>query len=431
MRYSNQAPEFVPGFAIDLHRQLARDGGNLAVSPLSAAAILTIALAGARGDTACEIEAVLRLAYRQDDVHAAFPALLQYLPGEGGGEGATLAIANRVWAAADTLLEEAFLALVRECYRSEVGQEDFSDPRRAAGTINAWVEEATRGRIHDIIMESDLSEETTFVLANAIYFLGVWEEPFNHSATLDAAFWLDGSTSVRVAMMSRGCGDVLYAPGDGWEAIELPYRGERLVMDLIKPAVEPHSDPSLGAAVNRLMTQPPRLLQSLEDLEASWSVASLCKMLSLFRPTSLAVWVPRFDIDTSLELSEALSQLGMKKAFRRSEADFSGAVRGKPTWIGLIKQACRLRVDEQGTEAAAATAAGMITGVPSIFAANHPFLFLVRDTHTGAILFTGRVADPTGGSASGAGYVPTATREPPVLVSPEPPRRKPWWRRFW
>jgi serpin B len=377
-----------------LYRLLALDGGNVALSPLSVTATLAMALAGARGDTAREIEAALRLAGKQGDIHATFAALLHDLAAEGVGEGPALTIANRIWAAADAPLEGPFLTLVRDHYHSEVGQEDFRDASRAARVINGWVDKATRGSIRDLVNQDDLSEETSLVLASAVYFLGAWAEPFDSSRSSMAPFWLDGSTSVPARMMSRSFDDILHASGNGWEAVELPYRGMRLVMDLIKPALEPapRSDPF---AWTRPMTQPPRLVQSLEELEASWSAASLTKMLARFRPKWVAVSLPKFEVDTSHELSGPLGQLGMNKAFRRGEADFSGAVRGKPTWIGFVKQRCRLRVDEQGTEAAAATVTGLIRGIPHRFVANHPFLFLVRDTLTGAILFMGRVADPT------------------------------------
>jgi len=395
VRSPNPAPVLAPDFAIDLYHQLARDRGNLALSPLSAGATLGMALAGARGDTAREIEAVLPLPDRRGDVHAAFAVLLHDLAAAGDVEGPALTIASRTWAGADAALEGAFLALVRERYRSEVGREDFHDARRAARVINAWVEEATRGRIRDIVSEKDIPKDTSLVLANAVYFLGAWEEPFKPSHTSAAPFWLDGSTSVHAPMMSQSLDDVLYAAGDGWEAIELPYRGGRLVMDVVKPARERRSDSPLVAWMGS-RTQSPRLVQSLEDLEASWSATSLTEMLSRLRPTWVKLSLPRFDVDASLELNTALNQLGVNKAFHPGEADFSGAVRGKPTWIGLIRQRCRLRVDEQGTEAAGATVAVLIRGIPTTFVANHPFLFLVRDTRTGAILFMGRVADPTG-----------------------------------
>jgi serpin B len=368
-------------FGLELYRQLAADNDNLVLSPASIALALGMARAGARGATADEMDVVLRDIAA--DEHAAWlNALDRALTGRSGtftdglGERheVALRIANAPFAQRDWAIEAAYLEALATRFGAGLRLVDYIGQTEAARrAINGWVEEQTEGRIPELIGAGVLDSSVRLTLVNAIYLKAPWLTPFVPEATRAAAFTrLDGST-IEVPMMSAGL-QVGYAAGDGWRAIELPYTGEALAMTVIVP-------------------------DDLAAFEAQLSPARLDSIIGGLATRQVALTFPRFSIETKAELVELLAALGMPSAFDPARADFSGITAEERLFISDVIHQANIDVDEAGTEAAAATAVVMrdsgAPGDPVSLDVDRPFLFALRDLPTGAVLFLGRVVDPS------------------------------------
>jgi serpin B len=385
-------------FALDLFRILAREPGNVFFSPLSIAAVLEMAWAGARGATAQEIASRLRLT--EPEGAEGSRELVRYLVRSAGSD-AELSVASRLWGQTGCAFRDSYLGILRERYGADLAGLDFSEPAVAADTINAWVAEATRGRISNLVPADALSRITRLVLTNAVYFKGQWRSPFDSSGTAPAPFWLDAEHAVDAPLMTyHGQDELGYSSADGWQVVELPYRGGSLVMDLIKPAEleEPQSPMAGMMLAYKGRPGPPQLALTLDELEARLTPEVLAIRLASLQARIVVVQIPRFELGQAADLSEPLKELGIRRAFS-PEADFSGITAEERVWFDRVLHKSNLKVDEVGTEAAAATAMGMIMGIPRLFRADHPFLLLIRDAHTGAILFVGRVTNPVAAAA--------------------------------
>ena len=367
-------------FAFDLYRVLASNPGNLFFSPHSISAALGMTSAGAAGETADQMSATLHFALTPERLHPVFNALTQALETptttEDVGTPFELSIANSLWGQADFAFLPAFLDLLAENYDAGMNLVDFSaDAEAARQTINAWVEEETRGKVRELIGQGVINNLTRLVLANAIYFKAGWVHPFEASATTPGPFTLlDGST-VDVPMMHQS-ERFAVADMDEYRAIELPYLGGGVSMLVLLP-----EEGQFEAVESRL---------SAEDIEA---------VVAALRPAQVALSLPKFAIETDFNLNEPLKALGMVDAFDIERADFSGMT-GKPElYIGNVLHKAFVDVNEEGTEAAAATAVIMqLRSAPLEtieFRIDRPFLYLIRDEPTGAILFIGRLADPS------------------------------------
>ncbi len=363
-------------FAFDLYGKLAEDEGNVFFSPYSISAALAMMYAGARGETEKQMAEVLGFTIPQEPTHAAFNKLDAALRETKGD--ATLEIANALWPQIGERFEQPFLDTLASQYGAELWPLDFqSDAEGSRKTINDWAETNTEGRIKDLLPPGSLDAQTPLVLTNAVYFLADWKHKFEERATREEPFHrLDGSDAQ--ALMMHQTEDFGYAKGDGWKALALPYRGGTLEM----VAVLPDADRFGEIEAN--------LGDVLEEADASLGHAEVI------------VALPRFEMTTpTVPLREQLAALGMPDAFDAEAADFSGALAGA-IWIDEVYHKAYVRVDEEGTEAAAATAvvatksAESIGTEPVTFIADHPFMFVIRDTKTKTILFLGRVMDPTG-----------------------------------
>jgi len=366
-------------FALDLYGPLGAEGGNVFYSPLSIHQALTMAFAGAVGTTAAEMAAVLHLG---DEPHVAQNALDLSLaaaaraPVEGEGSPLALEIANSMWGAPQLRWEQAFLDTLALNYGAGLRLTDFAaDPEAARAAINAWVEGKTNDRIKDLISQGLIGPETAMVLVNAIFFKASWDTPFAPEATQDADFHLLDGTTAPVPMMRQGL-EALAGTGVGWQAVELPYKGGRAAMVLVVPD-------DLAAFEERLD----------EGLYA--------EILGSLHGGSGTVELPRFEFTASALLAESLKGLGMVAAFEN--AGFSGMTRDDALTISEVVHKAFVKVDEEGTEAAAATAILFIESsvpvdppAPFHVRADRPFVFFIRDLQTGAVLFTGRVVDPRG-----------------------------------
>jgi serpin B len=369
-------------FALHLYQALraSQEGdSNLFTSPYSISAALAMTYAGARGETEAQMADTLHFTLSQDELHPAFNALDQQLSslGEGSEEGDNfkLNIANSLWGQKGYTFLPEFLDLLARSYGAGLRLLDFSDPEKASQIINGWVEEQTEDKIKDLVPAQALSPATRLVLANAIYFNALWQHPFQEGATQEGPFTLIDGSQVSVPMMSQS-ESFIYAQGDGYQAIELPYRSSSASMVILLPDAK-----------------------SFREFEDTLEADRLGEILDGMTFTGVSLSMPKFEYESKFQLAKTLSEMGMPAAFG-PQADFSGMDGQGGLFIGSVIHQAFVSVDEEGTEAAAATAVVMLESaapMPEVeMTIDHPFIFLIRDRDSGAILFLGRVMNPTG-----------------------------------
>lgn len=375
------AAELVPGntrFAFELYSRLASGEGNLFFSPYSISTALAMTYAGARGNTASEMAATLHFTRDQEKLHPAFSALEQQVQG-AEKKGIRLSVANGLWPQEGYPLRQEYLALTGKYYGGLVRQVDYVNAGEDARlTINQWVEEQTQEKIKGLLQPGDVSSATRLILVNAIYFKGLWKNPFKEKDTRDAEFHLTTQKSVPVPMMLRWV-DCRYASLSDLEVLELPYAGDLLSMVVLLP----------------------REIDGVQKIEEKLTLENLTGWLGVLRQQEVIVYLPKFKTTSRFGLGRTLSSMGMHDALNAAQADFTG-ISDQPDgfFIGDVIHQAFVEVNEKGTEAAAATAVVMrATAAPVIhhpptFRADHPFIFLIRENRTGTILFAGRLADP-------------------------------------
>ena len=378
---AKDAGSAINAFGLNLYQRIAAGTGNIVVSPASIALALGMARAGAKGVTAAEMDVVLR--NLATDEHAASLNALDAAFGSrtgtfkdqsGKDQPVTLRIANSTFSQKGMKLQDTYLTALAARYGAGVRLVDYkADPEAARTLINGWVSEQTEKRIPELLVKGVITPDARLTLVNAIYLKAAWLTPFEVSQTKDGSFSrLDGS-SVSVPFMSS-IGELTYAEGRGWRAVELPYVGGSLAMTLIMPDTFATFEQGLTA---------PLFNQITAALER--------------RNVTLAY--PKHSIESRLELEQVLAAMGMPSAFRPGVADFSGITPEEQLFISAVIHQANMDVDEKGTTAAAATAVLMRTTAmpadPVTLRLDRPFLFALRDLSTGAILFMGRVADPT------------------------------------
>lgn len=355
---------------------------NLAVSPFSIRLALAMTYAGAGGETADQMAAVLGYNLPGDRLHAAFNALDAAIedragafPGEGGEERSIeISISNSLWGQAGFPVKQAFLDALALNYGAGMRLVDFVTAAESARqVINAWVAGETNDRIPELIPPGVLDPQTLLVLTNTVYLLADWALPFDSEATADGSFTrLDGST-VTAPFMHQQL-NTGYALGDGWRAVELAYVGQEVAMLLVVPDEGRYPEAEASAA----------------DLFA--------EVRSALAPIEVKLALPRFEFRSRASLPEALRSLGMVDAFDGGAADFSGISGEGGLFISDVIHEVFVSVNEAGTEAAAATAVIMGRGLPPIpveLTVDRPFLFWLYDRPTGSVLFLGRVLAPS------------------------------------
>jgi serpin B len=333
--------------------------------------------AGARGQTATEMASTLHFPGAQAELPAGFAALAKQLNAAQQASEAEFVLANSLWSQRDFPLSDSFLLVARRDYLARVESVDFvNHPTAAARDINTWVEQQTRDRIKDLIPPSAITPLTRLILANAIYFKGRWQTQFNPKATQPGSFHLTADRAVTVPLMQQKARARL-AQLDGVKLLELPYRGEKMSMVLVLP----DQPQGLSAVETRLTSA--RLRDWLATLDTA-------------RPGEVEVTLPRFKSTASLSLSQILARMGMPTAFDQRAADFSGLTGRPDLHISEVVHKAFVEVNEEGTEAAAATGVIMATRamLTREFRVDQPFVYLIRDQTTGSILFMGRLTDP-------------------------------------
>jgi len=371
----------VNAFAVDMYGQVRGEKGNLFLSPYSISSCLSMAQAGAKGETAAEMAKTLRLPAAWLANPEAIAAACGYLNADYNARGKpyTLSVANALWGQKGYGFLSDFLAFLDKHYGAGLHEVDFAgNAEGARETINTWVEKETRDKIKNLIPPGTLTPQTRLVLANAIYFKGTWASQFEKKATKNGDFLLAPGRKVRVPMM-RQEEDFGYLDGGDFQALQMTYKGGELAMLILLP----------------------KKTDGLAALEESLTDARLAEWVSKLGSANVAVTMPRFKMTWQSGLAKWLKKMGMNLAFDAGKADFSGMNGGKePLWISEVIHKAFVDVNEEGTEAAAATAAIALGGEaapskPVVFRADHPFLFLIRDVRSGCILFLGRLVNPS------------------------------------
>lgn len=362
-------------FAFDLYREFSSRDGNLFFSPLSISTAMAMAYSGAKGETEKEIASALRFKLSQDQIHPAFASLMTTL-NETKKDASRLRLANRLWGQKGYGFLPSFLATTRKEYGAELAQVDFiSEADLARQEINSWVEEQTNNKIQNLIPPGALNELTRLVLTNAIYFKGKWVHPFEKKLTKPAPFQTSGDGKVEAPLMFQK-EKFKYGENAELQFLELPYEGGNLSMLVLLP----------------------KKADGLKTLEKNLTTDNLGKWLLLMRSVQVRTYLPRFKLEVTSPLNSALSNLGMPLAFNAEKANFAGMNGKQDLFINAALHKAFVDVNEEGTEAAAAT--GITFGVtsaparPKEFRVDHPFLFLIIEKQTGSILFMGRVINP-------------------------------------
>ena len=353
-------------FAFDLLAQANRPGDNLFLSPLSASMALGMTMNGAAGETWNQMRDALGFGnLAEEEINASYKSLLELLVGLD--PSVETAIGNSVWTRQGFPVHADFLDAVREAFGAEVAELDFANPS-APARINEWVSDATRGRIEDIVPEA-IPSAVIMYLINAIYFKGSWTLQFDPSDTRAEPFYLDDGSTRTVPLMTLDT-DLPYQENDRFQAVDLPYGGRAFSMTVLLPQHGVTAD----------------------DLAASLDAAEWDDIAAGFRDTDLRVSLPRFRMAYERTLNDDLHALGMVDAFSPA-ADFS-RLSPAGVWISEVKQKSWVDVNEEGTEAAAATVVTVVESAGLELRADRPFLFFIRERLSGTILFAGKLATP-------------------------------------
>jgi serpin B len=364
-------------FAFDLYGHLRSLPGNLFFSPFSVDSALAMVYAGARGDTATAMARTLHMSsMKPDDFHKALGGLTQKYQADKADKGYELHVANALWVKDGFPLRPAYLDLVEHQYLARLTNLNFNDPAAAAKTINDWVSLQTKDKIKDLIPPDAINNSTRLILTNAIYFKGTWQRSFAATSTANA-LWHGPDGDVSTPMM-HATADFAYFENDTLKALEMPYAGNALLMLVLLPKDN----------------------DGLPDLEKSLSVQQLRHITASFdMGADVELSFPKFKVESTFNLTDPLAAMGMSSAFNRM-ADFSGISGPGNLFISYVVHKAYINLDEEGTEAAAATGIGMAAAIVArprrlvSFNADHPFLYVIMDAQESTILFMGRLTKP-------------------------------------
>ena len=359
-------------FAFKLYSTYKSKDGNIFFSPYSISSALAMTYEGARGKTADEMQSVFDFPKDDSLRRGAFLKINSIINKKD--KKYKLNTANALWAQKDYKFLEDYFKLIDHYYGGKVTNLDFvGETEESRLTINHWVEQQTNDKIKNLIPKGVIDPSTRLVLTNAIYFKGMWFKQFDKKATSEQDFKMSSNNTVKAQMMNE-IDDFNYAETDSLQILELPYQGNELSMLILLPKKD-----------------------DLRTIEGSLTLEKLSEYKGMLGNEKVDVSIPRFKFETKYFMADDLIKMGMPAAF--SNADFSGMTGHQDLFIGQVIHQAFVEVNEEGTEAAAATAvtmeAGAMPQAPKEFNANHPFIFLIQEKETGDILFMGRVSDPT------------------------------------
>ncbi len=368
-------------FALDLYAKLRDKDGNLFFSPYSISTALAMTRAGARGDTAVEMDKTLHFDLGQDKLNAAFAGLMKQINGDPADKkrGYQLSTANALWGQQGYGFRADFLKIARDDYGGGLNDVDFvGATEQARQTINSWVEKQTNDKIKDLLPQGFLDATTRLVLTNAIYFKGDWASQFKKDATKIEPFHLTADKNLDAPLMHQ-TGHYRYMDGGAFQAVEMPYAKGDLSMVVLLP----------------------KKVDGLADLEKDLTADRLAEWVGKMQRQEVILTLPKFKTTQQMGMRDVLSKMGMGLAFSDA-ADFTGISDRGGLSISDVVHKAYIDVNEEGTEAAAATGVGVVAvsaepppAPPVEFRADHPFIFMIRDVRSGSILFLGRLADPT------------------------------------
>ena len=363
-------------FTTASYKQLTQGDANLILSPFNIATALSMALTGARGQTAQEIQSVLHLHY-DSTYDAALGTLLADLTKTGNAGGNELHTANGLWVQKGFAIRPAFEKTLTNNYHARLTPLDFiANPEAARSEINRWTEEHTKEKIKNLFPAGTLDAQVRLVLTSAIYFYGKWQDAFVTSRTKPAPFTLPTGVTTQADFMNQ-TSHFGYTETPSAQILEMRYAGTGIAFDVLLP----------------------RTLSGLPDLEKSLTLENLSGWLGKLTTRNVQVSLPKFRAESAFSLREVLSTMGMPTAFT-DKADFSGIDPKRGVAISAVVHKAFVDVSEQGTEAAAATGitmrptAMLMPEQAVVFRADHPFIFLIRDTRTEVVLFIGRLMTP-------------------------------------
>uniref|UniRef100_A0A1A8GER8 Leukocyte elastase inhibitor n=1 Tax=Nothobranchius korthausae TaxID=1143690 RepID=A0A1A8GER8_9TELE len=370
-------------FSLALFKKLGEkdNSSNVFFSPLSISSALAMVMLGARGNTATQMSESLKTLDLRDDVHSGFAHLLSEL--NKSDAPYALSVANRLFGEQSYQFVQDYLEETRKYYKAELQAMDFiHNTETARLNINSWVEKETQGKIKDILDQGAVNGLTKLVLVNAIYFKGNWNKQFNESATRDASFRINKNSSKQVKMMhQKSKFPLTYISEAACQVLEMPYKGKELSM---------------------LIFLPNNIEDSTTGLEKLESVLSYENFVEWTRPdmmdeVEVQVGLPRFKMEEKYDMKAVLMSMGMVDAFDTGKSDFSGMSPANDLFVSEVYHQAFVEVNEEGTEAAAATAAVMMLRCalrPAAFIADHPFLFFIRHNPSNSVLFAGRYCSP-------------------------------------
>ena len=372
-------PPVVPAmnaFTTDIYKHLGRKEANLILSPFNIGTALSMVLAGARGKTAEEIQSVLRLQY-DSSYSVALAGLLSDLAKAGNSGGNQLLTANGLWVQTGFPIQPTFESMLAKDYHAPLTAVDFIvNSERARTQINRRTEEQTQEKIKNLFGPGSLDAQTRLILTSAIYFYGKWQNPFLTSRTQPAPFTSQAGGTIQADFMNQTA-HFGYSEAQSAQILEMRYAGTGMAFDVLLPKT------SAG----------------LPGLEKSLTKENLAGWLGTLTTRNVQVSLPKFRAESEFSLGKTLSAMGMPSAFT-DRADFSGITAKGGLEISQVVHKAFVDVSERGTEAAAATGIGMRTmalHAPEeavVFRADHPFLFVIRDTRSEAVLFIGRLMNP-------------------------------------
>jgi serpin B len=363
-------------FALDVYHRLGHRLGqsdeNLFFSPLSISLTMAMIYGGARDATEAQMAEALNFGLPQEALHPAFNWQETTLQSRAAEHDFRLNIVNATFGQEGQAFLDAYLDLLARNYGAGLSLLDFErEPEAARKQINQWVAERTERKIPELLPEGAIDPMTVLVLVNAVYFQAAWQEPF-HARNTQSSVFHAASGDVTVPMMHGQPDGTSYVKGDGYQAVSLPYRGMAFDMVIVMPDE-----------------------QQFESMERDLDAERLSGILRALEPTRVALTMPKFEIRTRASMNQILHDLGMPDAFSPA-ADFSGITGRRNVYLSMVQHEAYVRVDEAGTEAAAATAGVVdLVSLPQPVVIDRPFLFLIRDVQTDSIVFLGRVTDPT------------------------------------
>jgi serpin B len=365
-------------FAFELFKKIDDNPKNVLFSPYSISSALAMTYAGAREETALQMSKTMHYSLSQQQLHEGFRNLNRDIqPGEDM-ESCELHSANALWLQEKYGILDNYYKICQKYYGAAFHYTDFiNQPEKSRANINKWVEDKTNEKIKDLIPKNAISDLTRMILTNAIYFYGKWATPFEKKHTEKADFYLSDGTTVLADFMNHPKKRFLYYEDSLFQILEMPYEGDKYAMSIFLPTTG-------------------KSLTSLDQLLQTDQLKQLQRKMKAYQ---LEVLIPRFQFSYAISLEKTLSEMGMPIAFSNA-ADFSGMTGQKDLKIDKVIHKAFIEVNEEGTEAAAATAVIMVersTYMPDkkVFNANRPFAFIIQDKESGSILFMGKVLDPT------------------------------------